>query len=606
MSDSRPVNPGEQQRNLRENDIVATEVRQLEDGSFVADATDWNQIGHFNFRGKVAKGYEGKQILVQILSAGKYSAYAKPIDISGYIVQVALEAGSRFAWPVNEDYRVCVRLNEPSPVDGSADVRVTGVSDLIEGEIHAYETDPPEVGDQFQTHIDYGAGPHRIQSPNGRYEVQLDEDVLVTGNVEVEITKASYPMKGKIGSYRGNLPDIGYTFQAEAEHSSGPHQAAPPDGRYPIEINEDILVSGMVEIEIIEHGLPMRGVISSYCGNLPKIGHTFQTRVEYGSASHRISDPDGRYITEVDENIMVSGKVEIKIVDHGLPMRGTISSYCGNLPDIGHTFKTQAERGSGPHQIPASEDQYVTEVNEEILVSGDVEIEIVEHDLPMVGVINSYCGNLPKIGDCFQAKISDGSGPHRVLSPKEQYEIVLEGDLLISDEVEIEIIEYGLPMHGRVISYCGKLPKIGESFDVHLNHGPDKEVVRSPDGRHDLQINEYTLVSGPAVVELTEHGLPMKAQIKSYRNSVPTAGETIQVRVRAMQQTVESPTKSFRIELIEPAHTTGTAQIEITEVSDAIYGKIRRYESTKQDLNASRSPRKSSIVDNSPITGRKL
>jgi hypothetical protein len=543
MVDDRPENSDEGRRTLTSGDIVATQVQRTDDGSLAADATDWNQITHFNFREEVPHLSEGEQILIRILSAGKYLAYAEPVDISGYMMRVTLEPGSRFATPVDTDYRVLVRLDDPPVVGGFANIKVTGVSDVINGRIHSYDNDPPEVGDRFRTHLDHGSGPHRVQLSDQNCDLLLSEDVLVTGDVELEITEVDCPMQGIISSYCGNLPEIGYTFRAQAERSPGPHQAAPPNERYPVVVNEDILVSGKVEIEIVEHGLPMQGKISSYCGNLPEIGHTFHTPVEYGSGPHRVLNPEEQYAVVLGEDILISGKVEVEVVEHDLPMVGEVGSYCGGLPEVGHTFCTEIRDGSGPRQIP---------------------------------------------------------------SPDGRYEVHITEDVLISDKIEIEILEHGLPMSGRVSSYRGNLPAVGQSFDVSLSYGSDTQRVRTPDGRYGLSIDECILISGEAKVELTERGFPMKAKVLTYHRELPAVGDTITTRVRAGQRTVESPSETFQIELTERAPGPGKVRVRIADVSDAIYGKICEYESKDQDLSSYRSPRKASMVDNSYITGRKL
>lgn len=350
----------------------------------------------------------------------------------------------------------------------------------------------------------------------------------------------------------------------------------------------------------------MQGKVKSQVADLPEIGDTLSTEVEYGQGPHQISSPNGGYFIEVKEDIPVSGVVEIEIAEHGLPMQGKVESYCGNLPTIGHTFRSQVRSGQGPHHVSPPDDQYSVVIPDDILITSEVEVEIVDHGFPMTGTISSYCGNLPKIGHTFNEILEDGSGPHEVSSPDERYKVSVEGDVLVTDEVEIEIVERGLPMTGRVCSYCGNLPTVGESFDISLDHGPGEQIIRAPDDRYSLSIDEYVLVSGQAKVELTQRGLPMKANVTAYYVDLPDVGDTFSKSVHSKQSTVQSPTGTFQVELIEKVKRTGTVRIRIVEISDAIYGKIVEYEYTQQDVSAVKSPRRQSMVDNSPIAGRKL
>lgn len=291
MTTNRASDSGERRGGLSEGDIILSQTQQLDDGSLVADAVGWNQIGHFNFSGETFLSEE-EDTLVRILSVGKYGGYVEPIDIVGYIMRVSLEQGSSTATPVDTAYRDQIQLDQPAVVSGRADVKITGISGAISGEIQSYNTDPPKIGDRIRTCVEYGAGPHRIQLPDQNYEILLNEDVLVTGEIELEITTTDHPIQARICSYYDNLPDDGYTFRVKAERSSGPHRAAPPSKRYTVEIDEDILVDGMVEIEIVEHGLPMRGKIRSHCGSLPEIGHTFCVEAEAGTGPHQVSPPN--------------------------------------------------------------------------------------------------------------------------------------------------------------------------------------------------------------------------------------------------------------------------------------------------------------------------
>lgn len=668
MTTNSPRDSGKRRRALSEGDIISSQIQRLDDGSLVADASGWNQIGHLNFNKNPALN-EGEDTLVRILSVGKYGGYAEPVDIVGYIMRVSLEQGSSTATPVDTAYRELVQLDQPAVVSGLADIKITRISGTISGEIQSYDTNPPEIGDRIHTCVEYGAGPHRIQLPNQNCEILLSEDILVTGEIELEITETDHPIRGQICSYCGNLPDDGYTFRVKAERSSGPHRAAPPNKRYPVEVDEDILVDGMIDIGIVEHGLPMRGEIRSHCGNLPEIGHTFcveaeagrgphqvspptqnysveaegdilvsgeveveitghglpmqgkiisqvtdlpeigdtfSTELEHGQGPHRISPPEEDYFVVINEDILVSGVVEIEMIEHGLPMKGKVKSYCGNLPEIGHTFDAQVTYGQGPHHVSPPGDRFSVVIPDDILITSEIEVEIVDHGLPMTGTISSYCGNLPEIGHTFNTILEDGQGPHEVSSPDECYEVIVEGDVLITDEVEIEIVERGLPMTGRVSSYRGNLPTVGETFDVSLDHGPGEQIIRAPDDRHSLSINEYVLISGQAKVEVTQQDLPMKASIISYYADLPDIGDAFSKSIHDKQHTVQSPDGNFQIELIEKVEKIGTVQIKIVEISDAIYGKIVEYNYTRQNVKSVKSPWTEDRVDNSSITGRKL
>jgi hypothetical protein len=262
MMDDRPENSDEGRRTLTSGDIIATQVQRTDDGSLAADATDWNQIAHFNFREKVPHLSEGEQILIRILSAGKYLAYAEPVDISGYMMRVTLEPGSRFATPVDTDYRVHVRLDEPPVVGGFADIKVTGVSDMINGHIHSYNNDPPEVGDRFRTHLDHGSDMQRVRSSDGHFRVSMDGYVLISGEAEVELTGRGSPMKAKVLSYHSEFPAVGDTITSQVR--AGQRTVESPTETFQIELTESASGPGEVRIRITDVSDAIYGKIREY------------------------------------------------------------------------------------------------------------------------------------------------------------------------------------------------------------------------------------------------------------------------------------------------------------------------------------------------------
>jgi hypothetical protein len=246
------------------------------------------------------------------------------------------------------------------------------------------------------------------------------------------------------------------------------------------------------------------------------------------------------------------------------------------------------------------------QIDEEIQITGKVEVELTTIGCPSGAKVISYCGNRPAIGERVPAEVNCTREGTLIEMSERGYDVRIDEPIVAAGTVDIKIIQHGLPMEGRIVSYRGNLPEIGHRFRADLPYSDGPHEVQSPDGRFVVQVEEPVLRDGGVDIEVTERALPMRGQICNYVKELPGTGKMLSATVTDNARIAHPVNGGFEITLEERASHSGQALVKITEVSSAIIGQITEYERTSQNRDTIQFPRKYSSTNNSRISRRKM
>lgn len=307
----------------------------------------------------------------------KYSVFGIiPSDKSHYVERKSanFKQGSTVA-KINGEK---ISLESEALVSGKGiiEIAVNTENGNINATIQEYDIDLPETGDVVQ------ASTHRttnttatVRKRGNDYRIQLDSPVPFGGDVKVKILNDSHPIRGTVVECGKGVPSEGDLVDAKLNHLTNKVTVTQDDTNFDIELRDQPLTTGKITICITKIGSSITGEIVSY-DDLPSKGEILTVNTERQDKAAVVSPKNEQYKIKLEDELVMDGEVDIRITSDGRPIKGTIDSYGGSLPEVGTVVranitqlqsKTVAEHRFGKYQI---------KINNETEYSGLARVEI--------------------------------------------------------------------------------------------------------------------------------------------------------------------------------------------------------------------------------------
>lgn len=299
----------------------------------------------------------GKTVFVQVHNTDSDIAYAnlykyhifgiiptdRDTDRHSKIVEAEFDQGSNTV-KVND---ISLQVNEPALATTNGTVKICFNLDApaISANIHEYDIPIPDEDDTVTATIPSTSDKTTaiVNHPEGLYRLQLDEPAIYAGEITVEISNASHPLRATIVEYGEGLPTEGdsvtTTLKQYSDIVSATHQGVVFD----IELEDDPITTGDITVEITAIGNPMQGRIITY-SDLPEEGDVLTVEAERQAPPVTVSPNAERYEIELAEPILLDGTIDIRLTSDEPPFQGTIESYRGNLPEVGREVVAKVAR----------------------------------------------------------------------------------------------------------------------------------------------------------------------------------------------------------------------------------------------------------------------
>jgi len=238
-------------------------------------------------------------------------------------------------------------IERQAPISGRARVRVQYRDDQLVGELLSYEEGQPQVGDVVDAELDFQRQPGVAWLPSSGDRVELMESYAVGGDATIRITDASHPLRGELVSLPDSIPEVGAVVEAYARRTDhGEAIARPGDFTGVIQLPDGVEGTGFVRVRITERESVLCGEVVEYLG-APEEGDVLVASVERGNPPNTAVSVVGERDIHLDERVLATGRVEVRVVDAGPPLRGEIVSYGGLLPEEGDEVMAKvSEKGS--------------------------------------------------------------------------------------------------------------------------------------------------------------------------------------------------------------------------------------------------------------------
>lgn len=216
-----------------------------------------------------------------------------------------------------------------------------------------------------------------VRCSSGRYRIRLDNIAPYAGDVEVEITDDSHPIRGKFLRFESQTPSKGDIVEANLKQFDETILVSHEGVVFNIDLPHEPLTTGDVKIRLTEIGQPMKGEIVSY-SELPDVGDILTVSVTRQKGPASVSPTNEKYQIHLDENVLLDGKIDVQLTSGGPPYRGIIDSYRGQLPDVGDKVRAFIRRRpSGAYADPVSY-SYRVVIRDETDYLGAAEVEITD------------------------------------------------------------------------------------------------------------------------------------------------------------------------------------------------------------------------------------
>ncbi|MFD1600492.1 hypothetical protein [Halobellus rarus] len=203
-----------------------------------------------------------------------------------------------------------------------------------------------------------------VNQTDGIYRLQLDEPAIYAGSITAKITDASYPLQATIVDYGEGLPSEGDTITTTLRQYSDTVSAIHQGVKFDIELEDDPITTGDITVEITTIDNPMQGRVTTY-HDLPGEGDVLTIRVEREPPPATITPDAERYEIEFKEPILLDGEIDIRLTSDEPPFQGTVESYRGKLPEVGREVLAKVVKSpTGLYAEPAVYSYRVTLENE--------------------------------------------------------------------------------------------------------------------------------------------------------------------------------------------------------------------------------------------------
>lgn len=172
---------------------------------------------------------------------------AYPSVGGSYRAYVSRHDDSTYAEPI--DFDGFVEIPGGTEGTGFATIEVTDIDDTVEAEVIQYHG-TPEVGDLVRAEVTRGSPPVVGKTTAGDFDIRVDEEVLVDGDVIIKITDTEPLLRGVVDSYLDQLPEVGNVVTAEIEPRISFALGYPLFDNYVVFISDPGDYSGLAEVKI--------------------------------------------------------------------------------------------------------------------------------------------------------------------------------------------------------------------------------------------------------------------------------------------------------------------------------------------------------------------
>lgn len=257
-------------------------------------------------------------------------------------IQAFVKQGQSTARSVSFSYEF--PIDEPAPVTGKADIRVRYDSGVLLGNIESYHTERPDLDEIVEAEVDPGKADNIGWWGAFDDRIKLEETPPISGTVEVQITNADDPICGEIVTQPADLPVVGDVVEAYVPKGSGKTYARASQFGGNIKIPTGTEQVGVAEIEITKVDEALEGRILSYRGS-PEEDDVLEAEVSRGTSPVKGTVHPMQSDIIIEENVLASGRVDVRITDASRPLRGVVESYRELLPQRGERVRATIESG---------------------------------------------------------------------------------------------------------------------------------------------------------------------------------------------------------------------------------------------------------------------
>jgi len=189
-------------------------------------------------------------------------------------------------------------------------------------------------------------------------------------------------------------------------------------------------------------------------------------------------------------------------------------------------------------------------------------------------------GELPTVGDKIPAVTVPGTS--EVQTKLGGYRINVKRNITVEATVVVKVKSVnGQELIGKIVD-SGALPEEGNVVQANVKEG--QRSAKVVEAGYDVQLAHESLSSGEVTIEInTVSGENFEGTIRSYCDTIPQTDEKIEAFVRKTEGTADPANYDCTIVLRDEVPQYGNAIVEITEISDLVYGKVVNYEKSSDD-----------------------
>lgn len=275
-------------------------------------------------------------------------------------------------------------------------------------------------------------------------------------------------------------------------------------------------------------------------------------------------------------------EARIEKLRNGLAV-ATVSSVLEAGIRVGDLVKARTVRGE--RKAKTLKGQFELEIDRFAHVQTVIQVRVKNFTSAIETEIEDF-GELPTVGDKISAVTVPRSS--EVRAKQEGYRINVKRDSTVETTVvaEIESIN-GEELTAKIVD-SGALPEEGNVVRANVKEG--ERNARVVEAGYYVQLDRESLSSGEVAIELnTVSGENREGSVRSCRDTIPEMDEKIKAFVRKSEGTADPANYGCTIVLRGKIPKYGDAIVEITEISDKIYGKVVDYEEIDDDPVASKN-----------------
>jgi len=271
-------------------------------------------------------------------------------------------------------------------------------------------------------------------------------------------------------------------------------------------------------------------------------------------------------------------EAQIEKLRNGLAVATVVSV---RNPGIREGDRVEAQTSRGTRKAQTVNGRFEVEIDRFAHVQTVVQARIQNIGSTIEAEITQF-GELPTVGDEISAVTAPGTS--EVRDSRSGYQIDVGEDQPVKAAVEVEITSIDdEEIRGKLVD-VGALPKEGNHVQATVKEG--EQMGKVVDASYEVQLDHESLSSGEVTIELTTvSGEIRSGTVRSYRDTIPEKDEQIQAYVRKSKQTANPVKYNCTVNLRGDIPKSGEAIVEITEISDNVYGAVVDYEADSDDVD---------------------